>query len=112
MLNADIFGDPQKAVAAAPYIARRLDALSDETERGWQGEFTEGEGFKFERTRARRQGSRRASTRRCSAPPTRASSTNSRRSLQKIFPRPTPPALLKRKDEETPIHGPSACSRR
>ena len=89
-----------------PYIARRLDALSDETERGWQGEFTEGEGFQFERTRARRQGSRGASTRRCSAPPTRASSTNSRRSLQKIFPRPTPPAMLRRKDEETPIHGP------
>ena len=36
--------------AAVPYIARRLDALSEETERGWQGRFTEGEGFQFERT--------------------------------------------------------------
>jgi DNA gyrase subunit B len=26
--------------------------------------------------------------------------------LQNIFPRPTPPAILKRKDEETAIHGP------
>src|SRR5690606_32924542 len=26
--------------------------------------------------------------------------------LQKIFPRPTPPAMLRRKDEMTPIHGP------
>ena len=50
VLNADIFGDPAKATAAAHYIARRLDALADETERGWQGEFDEGEGFRFERT--------------------------------------------------------------
>jgi DNA gyrase subunit B len=27
-------------------------------------------------------------------------------SLQQIYPRPTPPAMLRRKDEETPIHGP------
>ena len=37
------------------YIARRLDALADEVERGWTGRFTEGQGFVFERT-ARRQG--------------------------------------------------------
>src|ERR1700688_4133404 len=35
VLNRDIFGDPQKAVAAVPYIAKRLDALSEETARGW-----------------------------------------------------------------------------
>jgi DNA gyrase subunit B len=50
VLNADIFGNPEKASAAAPYIARRLDALEGETERGWQGKFIEGEGFQFERT--------------------------------------------------------------
>ncbi len=50
VLNADIFGDPTKASAAAPYIARRLDVLAGETERGWQGRFVEGEGFQFERT--------------------------------------------------------------
>ena len=38
------------ANAAADYIARRLDALADEVERGWIGRFTEGEGFLFERT--------------------------------------------------------------
>jgi DNA gyrase subunit B len=27
-------------------------------------------------------------------------------SLQQIYPRPTPPAMLRRKDEETAIHGP------
>src|SRR6266852_5685888 len=50
VLTPDIFGDPQKAVEAARYIARRLDALSDETERGWRGEFNEADGFRFERT--------------------------------------------------------------
>jgi DNA gyrase subunit B len=50
VLNAEIFGDPAKAAAAAPYIAKRLDALEGETERGWQGTFVEGEGFHFERT--------------------------------------------------------------
>jgi DNA gyrase subunit B len=50
VLNPKIFGDLVKATAAAPYIAQRLDALADETERGWQGNFVEGQGFQFERT--------------------------------------------------------------
>src|SRR5918992_4383231 len=50
VLNSAIFSDPEKAKASAPYIARRLDALAEETERGWQGQFTEGAGFQFERT--------------------------------------------------------------
>ena len=50
VLAPAIFGDAPKALAAAEYIAKRLDALSEETERGWQGTFTEGEGFLFERT--------------------------------------------------------------
>src|SRR5450631_1128170 len=49
VLNSDIFGNPEKASAATPYIARRLDALEEETERGWQGTFDEN-GFHFERT--------------------------------------------------------------
>jgi DNA gyrase subunit B len=50
VLAADIFGDPNKASAAAPFIAKRLDATESETERGWIGRFVEGEGFVFERT--------------------------------------------------------------
>ena len=34
---------------AAAYIARRLDILSDETERGWSGTFAEQTGLRFER---------------------------------------------------------------
>jgi DNA gyrase subunit B len=46
----DIFSDPATAVAAAQYIATRLDRLAEEVERGWSGHFTEGQGFVFERT--------------------------------------------------------------
>ena len=34
VLSSSIFGDPQKANTAAPYIAKRLDVLAEETERG------------------------------------------------------------------------------
>src|SRR5690606_32305610 len=36
-LNADVLRDPDKAAEAAAYVARRLDLISEETERGWQG---------------------------------------------------------------------------
>ena len=50
VLTPKVTGDVATANAAADYIARRLDALADEVERGWTGRFTEGEGFVFERT--------------------------------------------------------------
>jgi DNA gyrase subunit B len=105
VLNREIFGDPQKAMAAVPYIAKRLDALSEETERGWEGHFTEGQGFQFERTV---RGVKEVAV----LDQALLGSADARKldefapSLQKVFPRPTPPAMLKRKDEETPIHGP------
>jgi DNA gyrase subunit B len=46
-LNPDILNDREKAAAAAAYIALRLDALSDELERGWHGEPTSDGGLKF-----------------------------------------------------------------
>jgi DNA gyrase subunit B len=48
VLTPKITGNPTDAAAAAEYIAKRLDALSDETERGWSGRFDES-GFHFER---------------------------------------------------------------
>lgn len=50
VLNPRITADLATANEAAAYIARRMDALADEVERGWAGEFREGEGFFFERT--------------------------------------------------------------
>jgi DNA gyrase subunit B len=105
VLNREIFGDPQKAVAAVPYIAKRLDALSEETERGWRGEFTEGAGFTFERTV---RGVKEVAV----LDHALLGSADARKldefapSLQKVFPRPTPPAILRRKDDDTQIHGP------
>ncbi|MDE2135422.1 MAG: DNA topoisomerase (ATP-hydrolyzing) subunit B [Alphaproteobacteria bacterium] len=46
-LNPEILNDAAKANEAASYIARRLDLLSDETERGWHGEPTPDGGLKF-----------------------------------------------------------------
>ncbi|NJO53979.1 MAG: DNA topoisomerase (ATP-hydrolyzing) subunit B, partial [Bacteroidales bacterium] len=49
VLTPAVFDDAEKVAEAALYIARRLDVLSDETERGWQGEFAGGT-FRFVRT--------------------------------------------------------------
>jgi DNA gyrase subunit B len=46
-LNPDILADAAHAADTAGYIARRLDQLSDETERGWHGEPTPDGGLKF-----------------------------------------------------------------
>ena len=102
VLNASIFGDPAKATAAAPYIARRLDALSEETERGWQGSFVEGQGFQFERTV---RGVKETAV----IDQALLGSADARKldefaiSLQEVYPRT---GHLWRKGEETPIHGP------
>ena len=81
-----VIGDPAKAAAAAEYIARRLDALSEETERGWSGQFTEAR-LSVRAHRARRQGSRGDRPGARSAPPMRASSTSTRRRCRQVYPR-------------------------
>jgi DNA gyrase subunit B len=104
VLNSAIFGDPEKAKAAAPYIARRLDVLAEETDRGWVGKFTEGSGFEFERTL---RGVREVAI----IDPALLGSADARKldeyaaSLQEVYRRP---GLFRRKDEQTPIHGPVA----
>ncbi|HET9246520.1 MAG TPA: DNA topoisomerase (ATP-hydrolyzing) subunit B [Xanthobacteraceae bacterium] len=101
VLTPNIFGDPQKAVEAAKYIARRLDALSEETERGWQGEFKE-EGFRFERTvRGVKEVAILDHALLGSADARKLDEHAS--TLQQTYPRL---ATLHRKDEDIPIHGP------
>jgi DNA gyrase subunit B len=102
VLRPEIFDDPRQAGEAAKYIARRLDALSEETERGWQAEFRENEGFRFERTV-------RGVTEVAVLDHALLGSADARKldehaaTLQQVYPRP---AVLRRKDEETAIHGP------
>jgi DNA gyrase subunit B len=102
VLNPAIFGDPDKGLQAAAYIARRLDALSEETERGWDGRFLEGEGFVLERTV-------RGVKEVAAIDHALLGSADARKldelaaSLQEVYPRP---GTLRRRGEETAIHGP------
>jgi DNA gyrase subunit B len=102
VLNPRITADINTANAAADYIARRLDALADEVERGWIGRFTEGEGFFFERTV---RGVKDVAV----IDDALLGSADARKlddyavKLQEAYPKP---GLLRRKDTETSIHGP------
>jgi len=100
VLNPTITGNADKAEAAANYIARRLDALSEETERGWEGHFVGG--FQFARTL---RGVKETAT----IDQALLGSADARKlddfaaSLQEVYARP---GVLRRKDEEIVIHGP------
>jgi DNA gyrase subunit B len=102
VLRQEITRDPETAAAAADYIAKRLDALADEVERGWVGRFTEGDGFLFERTV---RGVKDAAI----IDDALLGSADARKlddyaaALQQAYARP---GLLRRKDSETPIYGP------
>ncbi len=102
VLNAEIFGDAAKAKAAAPFIAKRLNVLAEETERGWEGEFSEEVGFTFTRTV---RGVKSVAI----IDHALLGSADARKldeyaiSLQKVYEKP---GALRRKDETWPIHGP------
>ena len=95
-------GDVELATAAANYIAQRLDELADEVERGWSGEFREGEGYFFERTV---RGVKDVAV----IDAALLGSVEARRldeyaaALKEHYPTT---AVLRRKDTETSIHGP------
>lgn len=102
VLSPHVVGNIDTANAAADYIAKRLDALADEVERGWAGRFTEGEGYFFERTV---RGVKDVAI----IDDALLGSAEARKldeyaaALQEAYPRS---AVLRRKDTETPIHGP------
>jgi DNA gyrase subunit B len=104
VLRPEVIETPHNAVEAANYIAKRLDAVEDETERGWQGHYNE-EGFHFERTV---RGVKEVAI----IDQALLGSADARKldefapALQQTFPRPTPPAMLRRKEETISIHGP------
>ncbi len=101
-LNADILKEQEKADEAAKYVAKRLDALSDDTERGWTGAFSPDTGFRFEREV-------RGVKEVAAIDPALLNSADARKldsfaeRLQPIYGRF---ARLARKDEETVVHGP------
>jgi len=102
VLRPEIVRDPAHAAAAAEYIARRLDRLADEVERGWVGHFTEGQGFVFERTvRGVKEAAMIDDALLGSADARKLDDYAIR--LQPVYERP---GVLRRKDSETVIHGP------
>ena len=49
-LNPDLINNREQSQQAAAYVAKRLDAISEETERGWQGTVDDSGSLNFERT--------------------------------------------------------------
>ncbi len=49
-LDAGLLSEPEQAAQVADFIAKRLDALSDPLERGWQGKLLDDGGLEFKRT--------------------------------------------------------------
>lgn len=48
-MNVEASNDPAKAQALADAVAKRLDMIAEDMERGWSGTYSPEEGFRFER---------------------------------------------------------------
>jgi DNA gyrase subunit B len=102
-LHPGLADDLDRARPAADYVARRLDAIAEDIERGWTGEVRDG-GFVFARTV-------RGVTQAASLDAALLGSQEARKlderaaSLQEVYAKP---AILVRKGDETVIHGPLA----
>ena len=104
VLNPEVLASPAQAADAAAYIARRLDTIADETERGWVGEPTTDGGLSFTREV---RGVKEAWTLDGKLIGSADALRLDRKAehLQEIYARP---AKLRRKDGETAIHGPTS----
>jgi DNA gyrase subunit B len=103
-LNAAILTDAARAREAAAYVARRLDILADEFEKGWTGEANEDGTLTFRRTV-------RGVTETTAIDPALLASADARKldghakHLQEVYGKA---AMLRRKDGETAVRGPRA----
>ncbi|MGC1181298.1 MAG: DNA topoisomerase (ATP-hydrolyzing) subunit B [Methyloceanibacter sp.] len=102
VLNPKVLKDAKQAQGAAAYIARRLDALAEETERGWHGEALPEGGLRFWRELRGVMESHLVDG------PFIASADALKldhyaEHLQEVYANP---ATLKRKDLSTQVHGP------
>jgi DNA gyrase subunit B len=101
-LNPDVLSNPENAEEAARYIARRLDVISEETERSWIGTPMSDGGLTFSReVRGVKESWTIDGKLIASADAMRLDRKAVH--LQEIYARP---AKLRRKDQETVIHGP------
>jgi DNA gyrase subunit B len=103
-LNPEVLSNTENAEQAASYIARRLDTISEETERGWRGTPTSDGGLTFSReVRGVKESWTIDGKLIGSADALRLDRKAAH--LQDIYARP---AKLRRKDDETPIFGPTS----
>jgi DNA gyrase subunit B len=102
-LDPELLSDPEHAAEAARYIARRLDTLSDETERGWIGEPTADGGLAFSREVRGVRESHVIDGRLIASADARRLDQKAQH-LQDIYAKP---ATLRRKDTEMAVHSPS-----
>jgi DNA gyrase subunit B len=103
VLNPQVLKDEEQAQAAAFYIAKRLDVLSEETERDWHGEALAEGGLRFWRE------VRGVMESHLIDGPFIASADALKLDrfadhLQEVYAKP---AMLKRKDTSIAVHGPS-----
>ena len=102
-LKPDVADDPARAGEAVAAVARRLDTLAEETERGWEGEVVQG-GYVLSRTV---RGVRQAVV----LDQHLIASQEARRlderadSLREVY---GAPVTLVRRGEDTPLYGPTA----
>jgi DNA gyrase subunit B len=102
VLTERVTRDQETAEQAALYIARRLDLLSEETERGWVGQYVERDGFRFIRTV-------RGVTEVAIIDQALLGSADARKldefaaALQATYAKP---GMLRRKGEDTAVYGP------
>ncbi|HET9572492.1 MAG TPA: toprim domain-containing protein, partial [Methyloceanibacter sp.] len=102
-LNPKVLKDGKHSQAAAAYIAKRLDALSEETERGWHGEALPEGGLRFWRElRGVMESHLIDGPFIASADALKLDSFAPH--LQEVYAKP---ATLKRKDSNLVVHGPS-----
>jgi DNA gyrase subunit B len=101
-LNPEIISNPENASAAAGYIAKRLDILSDETERGWKGVATADGGLVFSREQRGVKESWHVDAKLIGSADAMRLDRKANH-LQEIYARP---AKLKRRDADMAINGP------
>ena len=100
-LRHELADDPERGPAVADYIARRLDLVAEETERGWAGEVRDG-GYVFSRTV--RGVTQTATLDQALIASQEAKKLDERaKSLQDVYAKP---AKLVRKNDEMQIDGP------
>ncbi len=101
-LNPEVISTPENGGQAAAYIARRLNAIADETDRGWTGSVANDGGLIFERILRGVKESWHVDGKLISSQEALRLDRKTAH-LQEIYARSS---KLKRKDFETAIHGP------